>query len=131
LLVGKNSDGWNFVLVELEAPLGQITLKEGELGTVFRKGIEQVKDWDVWLQAHFPSLKESFDKDRKVNESLPDEFFTLDKSRINFVVVAGSRSDFSEKTYRERRNMKSNSILILHYDNLIDTSKNIIDQNTY
>ncbi len=131
LLVGRCSDGWNFVFVELEAPLGQITLKDGELGTSFRKGIEQVKNWDVWLEAHYSSLRETFDKYRREGENLPDEFFTLDKSRINYVVVAGRRGDFSKKTYRERRNLKKNSVLILHYDNLIDTSKNIIGQSTY
>ncbi len=131
LLVGRSSGGWDFVLVELEAPSGQITLKNGELGSVFRKGIEQVKDWDVWLQAHYSSIKETFDKYRRGSESLPDEFFVLDKSRMNFVVVAGRRSDFKEKTYRESRNMKASSALILHYDNLIDASENIIGQSTY
>jgi len=131
LLVGKSSDGWNFVFVELEAPLGQITLKGGELGSVLRKGIEQVKCWDVWLQAQYSSIRETFDKYRRSDESLPHEFFTLDRSRINFVVVAGRRNDFSEKTYRERRNRKKESILILHYDNLIDASENTIGQSTY
>jgi len=131
LLVGRSSDGWSFVFIELEEPLGQITLKDGEFGTVFRKGIEQVKNWDVWLEAHYGSLRETFDKYRHDGESLPDEFFTLDKSRINYVVVAGRRDDFSKKTYREQRIMKKNSVLILHYDNLIDTSKNIVGQSTY
>jgi hypothetical protein len=131
LLVGRSSGGWNFVFVELEAPLGQITMKEGELGSVFRKGIEQVKCWDVWLQAHYSSLKESFDKYRRSSKSLPNEFLALDKSRMNFIIVAGRRSDFREKTYREQRNIKNSSLFILHYDNLIDASKNIIGQITY
>jgi hypothetical protein len=131
LLVGKSSEGWSFVFVELEAPLGQITLKEGELGNVFRKGIEQVKNWDVWLEAYYASLRETFDKFRRDDESLPEEFFILDKSRINYVVVAGRRGDFSRKTYRERRNMKKSSVFILHYDNLLDTATNIIGQSTY
>jgi hypothetical protein len=131
LLVGRSSGGWNFVFVELEAPMGQVTMKEGELGSVFRKGIEQVKCWDTWLQAQYSSLKETFDKNRRSGENLPDEFFALDKSRMNFLVIASRRSDFSEKTYRERRNMKNSSILILHYDNLIDASKNVVGQSTY
>jgi len=46
-------------------------------------------------------------------------------------VVAGRRDNFTKKTYRERRNMKNDSTLILHYDNLIDASENIIGQNRY
>ena len=47
------------------------------------------------------------------------EFFELEKSRIHYVVIAGRRSDYKEKTYELRRRLlKSNNILLLHYDNL-------------
>lgn len=134
LLVGKSSDGWSFVFVELEAPIGLITMKNGELGGVFRKGIEQIKSWNAWLEAQYSSLKETFDRYRRRDKNLPDEFFTLDKSRVNFLVVAGKRINFTDHTYRERRSMRNNPThptLILHYDNLIDTSKKIVGQSTY
>ncbi len=132
LLVGKSSDGWHFVFVELEAPVGNITLANGDLGSAFRKGLAQVADWDTWLQARYSSLMETFDKCRRADERLPDEFFTFDKSRFHYVVVAGRRTDFNEKTYRIRRKRKQdNSELILHYDNLVDAGENIIGQGTY
>lgn len=132
LLVGRNSHGWHFVFIELEAPVGKITLKNGELGLAFRKGLEQVANWDIWLQAQYNSLKETFDKYRRADICLPDEFFTLDTSRIHYVVVAGRRTDFKANTYRIRRNEKmGNSKLILHYDNLVDAAENIIGENTY
>jgi hypothetical protein len=132
LLIGKNSDGWHFVFVELEAPVGDITLKDGELGSAFRKGLTQVADWDIWLEAQYGSLVETFDKYRRIDMPLPREFMTLDKSRIHYVVIAGRRADFKDKTYRIRRKKhKDSSELLLHYDNLIDTARNIIGSSTY
>jgi hypothetical protein len=71
-------------------------------------------------------------KEQKKGEALPDEFHHLDKTRINYVVIAGRRSDFDEKTYRIRRkNQKDNSVLILHYDNVIDSAEKLIGEATY
>lgn len=131
LLVGKSSDGWHFVFIELEAPVGNITIASGDLGSVFRKGLAQVSDWDAWLQARYSSLAETFNKSRG-SERLPDEFFTLDKSRIHFVVIAGRRADFKEKTYRIRRTKNNeNSEMILHYDNILDAAGYVIGELTY
>ncbi|PID95233.1 MAG: hypothetical protein CSA95_00665 [Bacteroidetes bacterium] len=122
LLVGKSSGGYNFIFVELESPYGQITLKNGEFGSTFRKGIKQVEDWDNWIEGNFNSLKLVFNKFKSPIKSLPEEFMTLDKSRINYVVVAGRRSDFKDKTYElKRKYLKRNNIKILHYDNIIDS----------
>ena len=131
LLVGRSSDGWHFVFIELEAPVGNITIASGDLGSVFRKGLAQVSDWDAWLQARYSSLSETFNKYRH-GERLPDEFFTLDRTRIHYVVVAGRRADFKEKTYRIRRNKANKgSELILHYDNILDSAYNVIGEPTY
>ncbi len=131
LILGKSSDGWHFVFIELEAPLNKITLKKGDLGEAFRKGISQTEDWNIWIECHFNSLVESFKKYKYNFHSLPDEFVYLDKSRIHYVVIAGRRRDFKDKTYRIRREYKRNSLLILHYDNLLDSARNIIGQITY
>ncbi|MEL6441206.1 MAG: Shedu anti-phage system protein SduA domain-containing protein [Cyanobacteria bacterium J06621_8] len=132
LLIGKNSGGWHFVFVELEAVQGRITKEDGSLGEVFRMGLEQVSDWNRWLEAKYSALRETFDKYKKLDSSLPDEFTQLDTTRIHYVVVAGRRKDFKERTYRIRReNQKRSSGLLLHYDNLIDTAENIIGKSTY
>lgn len=132
LLIGKNSGGYEFVFLELENPYGKITLKDGNLGDTFRKGIKQIVDWDEWLEANYSSLRETFLKYKHPNMQLPDEFLILDKSRIHYAVVAGRRHDFNEKTYREKRRYKSNQkITLLHYDNLYDSAKDIIGKPTY
>jgi hypothetical protein len=132
VLVGKSSDGWSFVFAELEAPNQGATLADGDLGLPFRKGLKQIANWDTWLDAHFSSLAEVFHRCRRDNEPLPDEFLALDKSRIHFLVVAGRRSDFLDKTYRTRRKkLRDNAQLLLHYDNLVDAAQGIIGGLTY
>jgi hypothetical protein len=132
LLVGKGSGGFEFVFIELEAPIGNITLANGELGSSFRKGLGQIDDWSAWLEAQYYSLKETFNKYKKNGETLPEEFLTMDKSRIHFAVVAGRRKDFKDKTYRIKRSKFSKEgCLLLHYDNLVDAAGYIIGQNTY
>jgi hypothetical protein len=132
LLVGRSSGGWEFVFVELEAPTGKITRQNGELGEVFQKGLRQIEDWDAWLDANYSSLKETFNKHKQIEKALPDEFINLDKSRLHFVVVAGRRNDFKERTYRiQRKEFNKRGILILHYDNIIDSARNIIGTSTY
>ncbi len=132
LLIGNSSDGWNFVFVELESPNKNITIADGELGLAFRKGLNQISNWDAWLDANFPTLREVFEKYKNQSELLPSEFTMLDKSRIYYVVIAGRRNDFSDKTYRKRRKRSRNAAeLILHYDNVLDTARNVIGRDTY
>lgn len=132
LLVGKASDGFSFVFIELENPYGTITNKDGELGNTFRKGIKQIEDWDSWLESNFSSLKLIFEKYKNLNRELPKEFYNLDKSRLNYVVIAGRRNDFTESTYKMRRKyMKRQNLKLMHYDNLIDAFKNLRREKNY
>lgn len=121
LLVGKNSHGYHFVFIELENPDGSITNSDGSFGSTLRKGIKQVEDWDRWIESNFYSLQLIFEKYKKKGVVLPDEFRSLNKSRLNYVVVAGRRKHFNEYTYEEKRRLlRSRFIDVLHYDNLID-----------
>lgn len=132
LLVGKGSGGFEFVFVEFEAPIGNITLANGELGSSFRKGLGQIADWNTWLEARYASLKETFDKYKQNGKTLPEEFTIMDKSRLHFAVVAGRRGNFKEKTYRIRRKkLADEGCLLLHYDNLVDAAQQVIGENTY
>ncbi|MFN6488253.1 MULTISPECIES: Shedu anti-phage system protein SduA domain-containing protein [unclassified Nostoc] len=132
LIIGQSSGGHEFVFVELEAPKGRITTAEGDLGEVFRKGIKQLRDWRRWLDSYYSSLKETFDKSRRAEVALPDEFVTMDRSRFHFVVIAGKRTHFTNKTYEiGREERMDTNILLLHYDNLIDTAADVIGRQTY
>jgi Domain of unknown function (DUF4263) len=132
LLVGRSSGGYEFIFVELEDPYKQITLKDGELGAAFRKGIRQVVNWKHWLEENFESLNVTFEKYKHPNMMLPKEFFKLDMSRYHYIVVAGRRKDFNEKTYRLARLSKlENKIELLHYDNLYDSASGMLGRATY
>lgn len=132
LLVGKNSGGYEFVFIELENATGQITNTDGEFGTTIRKGIKQVNDWDNWLESNYSSLRLVYDKSIGSMEQLPREFYELDKSRLHYVVIAGRRKDFTKKTYQlKRKLLKSNNILLLHYDNLFDSVDFLLTAGNY
>ena len=128
LIVGKNSGGYEFVFVEVEAVYSNIVIKSGDFGQTFQKGLRQIEDRKIWLESNFNSLKEFFYKVR-FTEELPSEFINFDTTRIHYVVVAGRRKDFKEKTYRKKRDLESKDrILILHYDNLYENSKKVIEE---
>jgi antiviral defense system Shedu protein SduA len=132
LLVGRNSGGYEFVFVEFEAPSKNITTRNGDLGKAFRSGQSQVADWDSWLAANYQTLSEEFRKQKKSGMDLPEEFTRFDPSRVHFVIVAGRRGDFKEKTYRMRRGgRKKGGPLILHYDNIADFAEAIIGNAAY
>jgi len=132
LLVGKSSGGYEFVFVELEAPAKNITIRGGDFGKAFRNGRSQVADWDRWLNAHYQTLSEIFCRFKRSDMNLPAEFTHFDQSRVHFVVVAGRRGDFKEKTYRMRRSgRQKGGPLVLHYDNLLDSAEGIIGKRTY
>lgn len=130
LLLGDSSGGYQFLLVELENPYGRITIGDGEFGDVIRKGIKQIVDWKIWMEANYSSFIESFEKE--TTQQLPKEFYKLDSSRINYCVVAGRRNNFTEKTYSLKRRLeKEQGINLLHYDNLFDLAERIIGEATY
>lgn len=135
-LVGKNSGGHEFVFIEFESPKDKgnekVTVQDGELGGIFRKGITQVENWRRWLQDNYSSLSEYFEKHKNREEALPKEFLKYDDTRIHYVVIAGMRNNFSEKTYRIAREYRdANKIQLLHYENLCDFSRQILEEPTY
>ena len=130
LLIGKSSDGYSFVFVEFEHPNNNITISSGELGNAFRKGISQINDWKWYLESSFSSVSDEFLK--YTTKELPKEMHRFDSSRMNYVVVAGRRKHFNEKTYRVRREIeKGQNIQLLHYDKLYYFSSKLIGKSTY
>ena len=130
VLVGLSSDGYKFIFVEFENPYNNVTTKNGEFGTTIRKGLSQVDDWKRFIESNYFSIGTEFKKYTKNN--LPDEFFIYDSTRINYVVVAGRRADFKEKTYMLKRELEQDkNIKLYHYDNLYDISVNAIGSSTY
>jgi hypothetical protein len=132
LIVGKSSGGYEFIFVELEHPNKNITISSGHLGDAMRKGERQVIDWKYWLESNYATIYETFMKYKSPRQEMPQEFMKYDSTRIHYAVIAGRRNDFNERTYQLKRQKKlSDNILLLHYDNLYDSAKELIGKPTY
>lgn len=136
LLVGKGSGGYEFIFIELEHPSKNPFKNNGtELSQYYQNGINQVKSWERFLNQQFSSLKPQFNEAKKNNEPLPADFINNDGTRRHYVVISGRREHYeqnSDYSYAIRRyEEKSSQIKLLHYDNLVDLSKELIGKNTY
>ena len=132
VLIGKNSDGYHFVLIEFEKPEGRITLKDGHLGESFRKGMYQVEDWKSWMDGNFSTFINDLKTVINPNLPFPEEFKVYDSSRFHYVVVAGRRKDCNEVTYRtKRRTLNDSGIYLLHHDNLYEDSKKLENNQSF
>ncbi|MED4634707.1 DUF4263 domain-containing protein [Peribacillus frigoritolerans] len=136
LLVGKGSGGYQFVFIELESPSNNPFKQNGtELSQYYQNGINQVKNWERFLQQQFPSLQPKFNEARKRDKNLPSEFINSDYTRRHYVVIAGRREHYEQNhdaTYAIRRYEEQTSrIKLLHYDNLLDLTKGLIGKITF
>ncbi|MED9811610.1 MAG: DUF4263 domain-containing protein [Longibaculum muris] len=132
LIVGKNSGGYEFLFVELEAPHKSTTIKSGYEGYATRSGLNQISDWKYQIETDFVSITKEFEKACIDVDRLPQEFRQYDSTRMHYVVIAGLRDDYNDVTYRTRREkIKYLGIEMYHYDNLIDFSKALEEKNTF
>ena len=130
LLAGKGSGGWQFIYVEFESPYGSVIKKDGNYGSVIHNGLNQVDDWEHFLGENYFPVTAEFEK--RTNRELPKEFINYDSTRMHYVVVAGRREDFQgEKPRYQQRKSSGNNKRIIHYDNLLDRSKELVERNTY
>ena len=132
LLIGGGSGGYEFVFVELEKPNGRVTVVSGHPGQVTRSGTNQINDWKRWIESNFVVLRSFFEQEKREDVTLPEEFCKLDTTRMHYVVVSGTRVDYKDTTYlNRRREIKESNVIFLHYDNLFDASQRLINQNTF
>jgi hypothetical protein len=130
VLVGRASGGHQFVFIECENPYNKITISDGDFGETIRKGINQINDWKAFLSSEYPTISAEFKK--YTDKQLPEEFYKYDPTRFNYIVIAGRRKDFNDKTYRLARSSKEdNKIGVLHYDNVFDLAQNIMGKASY
>ena len=109
-----------------------MTLKDGNFGEVIRKGLNQIKDWKVFIEANYSTISAEFEKHTAPSKLLPKEFTKYDSTRMNYLVIAGRRKDFFDKSYLLRRGTEKNeNIKIMHYDNLLDSARELIGRTTY
>lgn len=130
LLAGKASGGWQFIWVEFENPYRDIVIDDGDFGSTIRKGLNQIDDWKTFIGENYSTISAEFRKN--TTKILPNEFYAFDLTRMHYVVVAGRRNDFNEKTRRlQRRLLDERKIMLLHYDNILDDARTLIGAQSY
>ena len=123
LLIGNSSDGYQFVFVELEAPNGRITKEKGtRFGEVINKGIEQVRDWQMYIAANWNVIVAELEKHSFSNTKLPRQLYKYCPYQIYYAVLAGLRKDFENIRDRKLQLQNENNITLLHDENLIDVA---------
>lgn len=121
LVVGKNSDGYHFLLIELEGVYNQITIGSGDAGKAMRSGLSQIDDWSRWIEGNYSAFTQELKKYKKEGRHLPDEFYTYDSTRFNYLLIVGRRVDYkNDKIRRKQRQLLENRLRVLHYDNVLD-----------
>jgi hypothetical protein len=133
LLVGKSSDGYQFLFVEFENSYGRITKADGDFGAALVKGIRQIELWQHFLGSEFATLSRIFQRALKNGDpSLPNEFYKYDATRMHFALVAGLRENFVlEASKQKRRDFDRRRIRVMHYDNLIEQARMALGSITY
>lgn len=130
LLAGKASGGWQFVWIEFENPYNDVVIKDGVFGNTIRKGLDQIDDWKDFIGKNYATISAEFRK--YTIKTLPDEFNFFDGTRMHYVVVAGRRSDYRDKTRTlQRRLADERKIMLLHYDNILDDAYSLIGAQSY
>lgn len=130
LLIGKNSGGYEFMFIELESPNGRTTIKKGYDGLNQRMGLNQIEDWKREIEGHYELIAQEFTK--HTDKELPEEFSTFDRTRVHYAVITGRRDDYSDNTYRMRRTrFQENNIEMMHYDNLLDYTYELMDRKSF
>ncbi len=130
LLAGRASGGWQFIFVEFENPYGSITLQNGDFGATIRNGLSQIDMWKAFIEGYYSALTSEFEK--YAARPLDTEFTKFDSTRMHYVVVAGRRSDYKDRTRRlQRLKEKNENIKVLHYDNILDNARRLIEAQSY
>ncbi|WP_407503318.1 Shedu anti-phage system protein SduA domain-containing protein [Elizabethkingia miricola] len=131
LIIGKNSHGYNFLLIEFENIYNNVTISDGDFGTTIRKGLNQIDDWKSWMDKNFHTFSSSLKRFKNRYEALPDEFNDYDSTRFIYCVVAGRRGDYKEKTYRKVRELSKQNIILTHYDKLLEEAEFLLNSGSY
>lgn len=115
LLIGKNSIGYQFVLVEFEDVNVEYKNKTSNSETEkVRKGLTQIRDWKRWIDKN----KDYFENSEGISEfgrNIPSWGFY-------YCLVVGRRGKMDDMANKLRGEMQNDfpSLKIISYDRLVD-----------
>ena len=126
LLIGRNSDGYNLVLIEFEKAETDFLIKTENSETVsVRKGLTQIRDWRTWMDDH----RVSFLKDI----GLQGHGIDVPTTRIYYYLVVSTRDHMTEdaKIVRSQMMASDSKLKIVTYDRLVDNIGKLAGRNTW
>jgi hypothetical protein len=114
-LIAENSDGYHLLMIEFEAPNVKYLLENSNSESeAVRKGLIQIRDWELWLENNRDYLFDSM--------GLKGKGIDIPLSRIHYCLVVSRRALMDDRA----RNMRSKTISaarnlrIITYDRLVD-----------
>lgn len=126
MLIGKNSDGYNIVLIEFEKANTPYLIKTGNIESEsVRKGIAQIKDWKRWIDQN----RDFFMKDIGLSK------FGIDVPtyRIFYYLVVSRRDLMTEQAIdvRSQSVYEMQNTKIVTFDRLTDNILKLQNHNSW
>lgn len=121
LLIGKNSIGYQFVLVEFEDVNVDYRIKTRNAETnCVRKGLDQIRDWKRWMDKNKSYFVNSQGISALGQQNIPSWFFNY-----CLVVSRRSRMDDVSNELRGQAQAENSGLHIITYDRLVDYVSNL------
>lgn len=120
MLLGKNSIGYQIVLVEFEDVNVNFKLKNRNEGTdAVRKGITQIRDWKRWIDCHRDYFLESCGL-----SAIAD---TIPSWAIHYCLVVSRRNRMNKEENEMRGQMQEEMLRVnvVTYDRLVDNIRRL------
>lgn len=117
LVCGKNSQGYQWICVELQSPRGQILNRDGSEGSQAREGLQQIRAWRDWFRENLSYARNTLDLEG------------IHEGRTRYVLVIGTRNNYDVRTnqWRDRLIADNHWLDIISYDRLSGLFTQVIE----
>jgi hypothetical protein len=122
-ICGFNSEGSNWIFIELQSPNGAIILKNGQPAAQAREGLYQIKCWKEWFRENINFARS------QLKVKIPD----LHQSRIHYYLIIGRRQNFGvdENNWRAMEVLENTNVQIISYDRIANFYYDLINSNAF
>ncbi len=123
ILRDKASYGFEYELIELESPRDKTFTQKGNQSANLTEAIQQIEDWQRWIQNHLESSKKLF----------PSKKFNLTHiPQIKYTVIIGRREELGIYDNKRFQKTSNSGIEIRSFDYLTDKlSRNFFTDEPY
>ena len=122
MLLGKNSMGYHVIFVEFEDVNTDFILKNSNTESdSVRKGLTQIRDWQLWIDSNKEYFFRSCGIDKIANN--------IPSWGINYCLVVSRRNRMDDRANSLRGTLMNNyrELKIISYDRLVDNVKRLVN----